>query len=60
MNLKQVTKMIISIMIVILLFLIFQVTFIQGITIIILIGLGVCIGLLTTASRELFPSKWEW
>jgi len=60
MDLKQVTKMIISIMIVILLFLILQVTFIQGITIIILIGLGVCIGLLVTASRELLYSKWVW
>jgi len=45
MNLKQVIAMIISILIVILLFLILQATFIQGITIIILIGLGVCVGI---------------
>lgn len=60
MNLKQVTAMIIAIVIVILLFLIFHPTFIQGITIIILIGLGVYTGIVITVLRNLSHFKGSW
>lgn len=61
MELKQITAIIISIIVVILSFLIFHPTFIQGITIIILIGLGVYVGLFITILKNIphhFKGVW--
>ena len=52
MNLKQVTAMIISLIIVIILFLILNPTVPQGITIIILIGLGIYLGIYFNALKK--------